>query len=502
MSDPLHLDLTLRDAEATADLGRRLAALLCPGDTVLIDGPIGAGKTHLARAAIQALLAAEGRHEEVPSPTFTLVQTYDLAAAEVVHADLYRLGGPEGLDDIGLSDQIGRAICLIEWPDRLGNRAPADAISIALAYGKSPRRTSGNTARRDPPLGRGWPGPCRVTDRDAEIAGFLDRTGWAGATRRPLAGDASNRRYLRLTGGPGGAGAVLMDAPPDRGEDVRPFVAVAEHLTRLGFSAPRIYEQDAGRGFLLIEDLGDALYARVLARDPGQEAELYAAAVDLVADLALAPLPDFLTPYAPDLVPLACLAFDWYQRGAAGSVSALARADFAGAFTAALNRIQARPEVLIQRDYHAENLIWLPDRRGTARVGLLDFQDARSGHPVYDLISLLEDARRDVGAATVAACRERFRDRAGLDPADFGYACATIALQRNLRILGVFARLSLHYGKPQYVDLIPRVWRAIEVDLAHPDLAAVAVIVRPALPEPDADVLARLKALCGTVPTR
>lgn len=138
MQDPLHLELTLADADATSALGRRLARLLRPGDTVLIEGPIGAGKTHLARAAVQALLAAGGRHEEVPSPTFTLVQTYELAGTEVVHADLYRLGGPEGLDDIGLSDQIGQAICLIEWPDRLGNLAPRDAISVALAYGKLP----------------------------------------------------------------------------------------------------------------------------------------------------------------------------------------------------------------------------------------------------------------------------------------------------------------------------------------------------------------------------
>jgi tRNA threonylcarbamoyladenosine biosynthesis protein TsaE len=138
MPETLHLDLTLRDAKATADLGRRLAALLRPGDTVLLGGPIGAGKTHLARAAIQALLAAEGRHEDVPSPTFTLVQTYDLAKGEVVHADLYRLGGPEGLDDIGLSDQIGRAICLIEWPDRLGSLAPPEALGVALAHGAAP----------------------------------------------------------------------------------------------------------------------------------------------------------------------------------------------------------------------------------------------------------------------------------------------------------------------------------------------------------------------------
>jgi tRNA threonylcarbamoyl adenosine modification protein YjeE len=138
MPAPLHLELTLADADATTALGQRLATLLRPGDTLLIDGPIGAGKTHLARAAIQAMLAAEGRWEEVPSPTFTLVQTYDLEATDLVHADLYRLGGPEGLDDIGLSDQIGRAICLIEWPDRLGSLAPPDAIVIALAYGAAP----------------------------------------------------------------------------------------------------------------------------------------------------------------------------------------------------------------------------------------------------------------------------------------------------------------------------------------------------------------------------
>ena len=341
-----------------------------------------------------------------------------------------------------------------------------------------------------------------MNDRDAEIAAFLAAAGWGAAVTAPLAGDASNRRYLRLTGGPAGGGAVLMDAPPERGEDVRPFLRIARHLAGLGFSAPDIFAADEALGLLLIEDLGDALYARLLGRDPSREVELYAAAIDQLAALAEAALPDDVPPYSPEMPHLAALAFDWYQRGATGAVDAAARADFLGAFAAALAVAPVWGETLALRDYHAENLIWLPDRQGAARVGLLDFQDARTGHPVYDLVSLLEDARRDVGGDTAAAMRARYRDIAGVDRDAFDAACAVMAAQRNLRILGVFARLSMHFGKPAYIDLIPRVWRHLQADLAHPALAFVAPILRAALPPPDPAILTRLKDLCGTVPTR
>lgn len=325
---------------------------------------------------------------------------------------------------------------------------------------------------------------------DRDVDAFLAGTDWASATRKPLSGDASNRRYERLF--LGDETAVLMDAPPDRGEDVRPFVSIASYLSGLGFSAPTILASDEEAGFLLLEDLGDDLYARVLERGEADEHQIYAAAVDLLADLHEA-APPKVESYTPGLMAdLATLAFTKYRAGIEGSAG-----DEAAIFTERFERLLAdhasSPQVLILRDYHAENLLWLPDRPGVARVGLLDFQDAMLGHPAYDLVSLLQDARRDVPAAIEAAMIERYLDRTGTDQHPFRTAYALLGVQRNLRILGVFARLGTEYGKPYYVDLIPRVWAHMIRSLEHPVLSPVADLLRNALPAPEPSALARLR---------
>ncbi len=342
-----------------------------------------------------------------------------------------------------------------------------------------------------------------MADR-AEAAGqFLANAGWGTASRAPLAGDASLRRYERLTG-KDGTTAVLMDAPTGTGEDVRPFLTIARHLDRLGLSAPKLMAVDAVNGFLLLEDLGDDLFARVVERQPDLEPALYSAAADVLAELHRHPPPPGMAPYdAHTMPPLAALAFDWYFTGAIGTPAAkVLRATFLGAMQEALEDHAPTPKpVLVQRDYHAENLLWLPGRDGVARVGLLDFQDARAGHPGYDLISLVEDARRDVSEAIRTLTIRRYLDLTGGDAAPFQAALAVLGAQRNLRILGVFARLSMHYGKPHYVDLIPRVWSHLQRDLMHPALAPLARLTE-ALPAPTPTIVQRLKDLCGTVPTR
>lgn len=329
---------------------------------------------------------------------------------------------------------------------------------------------------------------------------FLAGTDWETADRRPLAGDASNRRYLRLTRDDGTT-AVLMDAPPERGEDIRPFVAIARHLTGLGLSAPRILAEDATRGLCLIEDLGDDLFARVLERDPAREAELYAAAVDVLVDLHRHAPPAGLRPYDSTTMPEpGVLALDWYVHCGDRSADPAARDTLGVLLSQALVPWDNDARVLVQRDYHAENLLWLPDRDGAARVGLLDFQDAAAGHVAYDLASLTRDARRDVSPATIAAAEARYIAATGWDPQAFAAATAAMAVQRNLRILGVFARLSLHYAKPHYVDRIPRVWAMLTADLAHPTMAPLARWCATHLPPPDAARLKDLKDRCGTVP--
>ena len=326
---------------------------------------------------------------------------------------------------------------------------------------------------------------------------FLARAGWGAARRSVLAGDASHRRYDRLTLGPSGQRAVLMDAPPEKGEDVRPFTRIARHLRALGLSAPEILAEDAAHGFLLLEDLGDAVFARVMAKDPAQERPLYAAAVDLLAELHRAPPPDDLPPYAADeMADLGVLPFDWYLDAPDPGGRAALRAGL----HEALGRLDTGPRVLVQRDYHAENLIWLPRREGIARVGLLDFQDARAGHPAYDLVSLLRDARRDVSPGLRAGMVARYLDATGLDPAPFHAAAAVLSAQRNLRILGVFARLCLRDGKPHYVDLLPRVWSHLQEDLCHPALSDLRALVAAHLPAPDAPIRERIKARCAQRP--
>ena len=332
-----------------------------------------------------------------------------------------------------------------------------------------------------------------MTERAPLIEIFLEQAGWSNASRKLLAGDASNRRYDRLRR-TNGETAILMDATPERGEDVRPFLHVAEHLTAIGLSAPQIFQADSDHGLLLIEDLGDALFARLMATDLSQETPLYRAAVDVLAQLHAAPLPELPICDANWLTEMAAPAFDFYAPD--GGQTA-----FAQAFHPLATTLDAAPKVVILRDYHAENLLWLPQRSGAARVGLLDFQDALLGHPAYDLVSILQDARRDVPRAVEAQMIDYYVGQTGLDDVAFRSAYALLGAQRNLRILGIFARLCLRDGKPQYVNLIPRVWQHLQHNLRHPALSAVADSIAGVLPHPTPDFLEHLKSQCATIPT-
>jgi len=332
-----------------------------------------------------------------------------------------------------------------------------------------------------------------MTSRQTESTAFLAVAGWGDALRRPLAGDASDRRYERLIRGT--ERAVLMDAPPGIGDPVAPFIAVARHLRALGLSAPAIHAEDVARGFLLLEDLGDALFAREVARDASLEGPLYAVAVDVLAHLQAQTLPTGLPdPSAANWAEAAAFAFDWYRFAITGT--RIDTTAFCQTMTAALRHAADGPRVMILRDYHAENLLWLPDRHGLARVGLLDFQLAQGGQPGYDLVSLLQDARRDVSRTTEEAMIGRFARATGRDPQTFAASYAVLGAQRALRILGIFARLCLVGGKPGYVAMIPRVWSHLQRNLGHPGLAALAEACGP-LPRPTPEALRQIEGQCG-----
>lgn len=310
--------------------------------------------------------------------------------------------------------------------------------------------------------------------REDLIRAFLRSTGWEGAERRLLAQDASFRRYERLV--EDARRAVLMDAPPPM-EDVRPFLAVGRHLGRLGLSAPAILAEDAEAGLLLIEDLGDDTFTRLLAAG-ADERSLYALAVDALAALHRSPDAGAieLPPYDEDrLLTEASLLTDWYLPAVRGTTTAAGeRETYLAAWREALPAASGAPTTLVLRDYHVDNLIRLDGRDGAAACGLLDFQDAVIGPASYDLVSLLEDARRDIEPALATEMLERyFAQLPDLDRTTYLRSYRVLGAQRHAKVIGIFTRLARRDGKPQYLRHIPRLWRLLEESLNDSSLRPV-----------------------------
>ncbi len=298
----------------------------------------------------------------------------------------------------------------------------------------------------------------------AGAAAFLDAQGWAGATLLPVAGDASFRRYFRVVAGT--RHAILMDAPPPH-EDPRPFIAVAQWLVERTFRAPAILASDLTQGLVLIEDFGDDRLREAIDASSDEGMALYAPAIDLLGRLHAHPAGPFAAYDRAVLAREAALFVDWYCP-AIGIVPD--RAGWDAAWDAVFDHGIATAPVTVLRDYHAENLMLLaPD----GALGLLDFQDALAGHPAYDLVSLLQDARRDVDPVVEAAMLARYREATGVGD-DFLNAYHVLGAQRNAKILGIFTRLWKRDGKPRYPTLCPRVWTYLERDLAQPVMAPVA----------------------------
>jgi tRNA threonylcarbamoyl adenosine modification protein YjeE len=480
---------------------RRLAELLAlkigPGDAVALSGDLGAGKTTLARALIGALLG--GSEAEVPSPTFSLQQTYATPRLTVSHFDFYRLSGANEARELGFEEALQDGAAIVEWPERAAGLLPENRFEVDLV------ETADPNVRRVTLRGLGT--AAAKAARIGEAMASLDaQSAWAGARIAYLQGDASTRSYARLSRG--GDSVLLMDAPrqPDGppirdgkaysriaclAEDmVRPFVAIGAVLRGAGLSAPGIVAADLDRGFLLVEDLGDRLFAREMASGTAQAA-LWHAAVDALVHLRRVPLPAELplpdgTFYRLPRRDRAAfeieidLLLDWLWPEIKGEPApAAVRAEFRAVWQPVMDRLLELPGGWFLRDYHSPNLIWLPQRQGMARVGILDFQDALNEHFAFDLVSLLQDARVDVPEALERELFDHYCERVaagepGFDRAQFAEAYAAFGAQRNTRLLGLWVRLLRRDGKPHYLQHMPRTWGYLARNLRHVALAPLA----------------------------
>ncbi|HHN67902.1 MAG TPA: tRNA (adenosine(37)-N6)-threonylcarbamoyltransferase complex ATPase subunit type 1 TsaE [Thermopetrobacter sp.] len=494
-TSPCHHDLTiaLPDEAATRALGAELALFVGPGDRLLLRGDLGSGKSTLARALIHALAPDLGPFE-VPSPTFTLVQTYEFTRIPAVHVDLYRIGDPVEVDELGLDELAEGAVMLIEWPDRLPGVA-ADRLDIHLKV-----EGAGRVA-----VLRGLGGWTARLARFAAARDFI--SGWcpAGACRRFMQGDASSRRYERVAC-PGKPPAILMDMParsggrPVRGgrgydelahlaRDAGAVYAIATVLRERGYSAPDIHAHDLPRGLMLLEDLGAAVFGDLYRQ--GEMRKPLAAATDLLADMATRGWPRAVAlpgggvhepaDYDDDAFLIeAELLLDWYWPHLSDTrPDDTARTAFTASWRALLPRARVGQPVWVLRDYHSPNLIWLAERDGLKRVGLIDTQDAVLGPAAYDLASLLQDARFTIPAALEEEMLARYLTSRRAADADFDdnafrAAYAIMAAQRASKVLGIFARLAMRDRKPAYLAHIPRVRHYLRRTLKHPALAPLA----------------------------
>ena len=487
---------------ATAALAARVAPWIKPGDLIALSGDLGAAKTTFARALIRHLTGDAAL--EAPSPTFTLMQTYDGPGYAIVHADFYRIRQPDELFNLGWEEAIEGAVTLVEWPERAGDLLNPERLEIAFHLDMA----KGPDYRLAVLTGRGaW--AARLA-RARGIDTILARTGWSKAERVFMQGDASVRAYERLIA-PSGETAILMIAPPrpdgpilrygkpygaiaKLADDIKAFIAMDGALRAQGFSAPRIIAHSVADGLAILEDIG----AHYIADADGPNAVRYTEAVSLLAELHGRTLPRQL-PVDDEIytIPVydseAMLVeveqiLDWYAPHVAKAAPASgARAQFLGLWREALAPILAQPTTWTLRDFHSPNLHWLAERDGLKRLGLVDFQDSVLGPPAYDLAALLQDARVDISDEMELRLMAHYaRRRASADPAfdtgAFASAYAVMGAQRATKILGIFARLDKRDGKPQYLAHLPRIERYLAKSLAHSLLQPIKLWYQAHLP--------------------
>lgn len=483
--------LTLPDEADTIRLGEDLALALKTGDVLALSGDLGAGKSTLARALLRAL--ADNPDLEVPSPTFTLVQSYDLRIP-VAHFDFYRLGDRSELDELGFDEAIRDGIAIVEWPDRMPDALPDSRIRVEIRHEGNGRQVE---------IFGGDEAVSRVR-RTLAIRAFLERGKRVGVSRRFLTGDASVRAYEYIPQ-VDGSRLILMDWPkPPLGPPVYdgkpyaevahiaqnawPFVAIAEGLAAGGFAVPAILSADCEQGILLLDDLG---LDGVLDENGQPIEDRYRQAALVLAALHRAPFPRDLAVKRPDLprhlhkipdfdrVPMAMetrLLLDWYVPFKLGrEASDDERRAYQEIWGDLIDGLNGGETNLLLRDYHSPNLIWRPKAEGLKRIGILDFQDAMIGPTAYDVASLVQDARvtvpTDMAERLLAAYVDARHEGGHFNEPLFRRDLALMEAQRNCKLAGLWVRLWKRDGKPGYMKHMSRTLSYLDTALGHEALA-------------------------------
>ncbi|NTA49296.1 tRNA (adenosine(37)-N6)-threonylcarbamoyltransferase complex ATPase subunit type 1 TsaE [Agrobacterium tumefaciens] len=484
--DILPITIPLEGEKDTIRLGEDLALALKPGDCLALIGDLGTGKSTLARAFIRAV--ADEPDLEVPSPTFTIIQTYD-ARIPVAHLDLYRLSDVSELDELGIDEMLEDGICLIEWPDIATDILPPEqTVTLTLTHSGEGRLASIEApAKLKAPL-----------ERVFAIRAFLAKNGRGDAARRFLSGDASTRAYETVsTGGPD---LILMDwRRPMRGaivaegktyaeiahlaQDARSFVAIGNYLRNSGFCAPEILAADTDQGILLLENLGRE---GVLAPDGTPIEDRYLQSVACLAALHQASRPDLLPvgdgsayevpPFDRQAMKIeVSLLAEWYLPHKRGKpLTDSEKSDYYALWDRLIDQLADCETGLVLRDFHSPNLIWQPQNSGIRQVGLIDFQDAMIGPTAYDVASIVQDARVTISPELQARLLSHYlenRRSTPFDEAAFLKAFAIMSAQRNCKLAGIWVRLLERDRKPGYMKHMPRTFRYLSAALSHPELA-------------------------------
>lgn len=496
MSTPINspitrLELFLPDEAATKRFGEDFALALVKGDLVTLSGDLGAGKSSLARAVIRAIADDEGL--EVPSPTFTLVQSYDALRLPVAHADLYRISHGEELDELGLVEFLEDGVVLSEWPEQAEGFLPEPSFAVTLTHEGAGRRIVITGA--DAAISR--------LERTLKIRTFLENNDRAGATRRYLQGDASPRKYEIIDSAHGveilmNAPAMPYDPPLRNGksyrqlahiaENIQAFVAIDDLLAKNGLRVPQMRAVDIDAGLLILENLG---LEGIRAPSGEPVAERYEAAGRFLAHLHGVQWPDhapvagypdhIIAPFDRDaMIMEVSLVGQWYAPRMMGRKLTDAEAHaYEAAWNTVLDDISDCEKSLLLRDYHSPNLFWFEDAQGANKIGTIDFQDAMIGPAAYDVASLALDARVTITpelekAVVDAYCDARRKLGHVFDEAAFRMAYAAMGAQRNAKLLGLFVRLDERDGKPHYLAHLPRIHDYLSRVLKHPVMAPVA----------------------------